>query len=95
MPELEFVLARDAALSTAPDERLLQHALDRDWAVLTHDVSTITALVDELLRSNQPTPRVVVVRTGALQAAVVSDLEVVLVCNLPRDWEYGPIWVPL
>lgn len=95
IPELEIVLAREAGLAAATDEKLLQQALDRGWTVLTHDASTIPPLLDALLRSNRPTPRVVVVRTGALQSAVVDDLEVVLVCSMPRDWEYGTIWMPL
>ena len=94
-PDLDIVRVQDVGLSGADDPTVLRWAAQHGRILLTHDVTTITAYVDERIEAGQLVPGVFVISRSAPIGQVIEDLLLLLECSLEDDWQNQVIYLPL
>jgi hypothetical protein len=79
----------------APDDHVLDLALEEGRIVLTHDLKTLHPLAISRIASGRACPRVIVVPVDLPIGPAIDELEVVLLLASDGDWEAGPFVLPL
>ena len=86
---------QDVGLSGADDPTVLRWAAQHGRILLTHDVTTITAYVNERIVAGELVPGVFEISRSASIGQVIEDLLLLLECSLEGEWENQMIYLPL
>ena len=95
IPDLDAVTARDVGLSNASDPSLLAWAAGENRVVVTHDKKTMPDHAAERLTSGERIAGVLIVPRRLRIAEVIDDLEIIIECSEPDDWEGFIKYLPL
>jgi hypothetical protein len=94
VPALDVALVRDAA-GGAPDPVVLEWAARQSRVLLTRDRKTLLAHACERIERGLYMPGVLAVQSGVSFANIVDDLELVVVCGVPEDFDGRIEFLPL
>src|SRR5690242_19650720 len=78
LPDLDFVLVREAGLKGKADVELLHWAALTNRVIVTHDVSTMTNDAIHLVESGKPMAGVILIPEALSIGIAVRNLEVLL-----------------
>lgn len=95
IPDLDITRIQDAGLSGANDAAVLDWAAREDRILLTHDVSTLTAIAYARIREGRAMPGVFEVDLGAPVGAIIDDIVLLAECTLDNEWEGQIRYLPL
>ncbi len=94
-PHLDVVRIQDAGLRTLDDETVLEWAAQQGRVLITHDVSTMTAVAYERVAAGWKMPGVFEVPRSVAIAAAIEDLWLIAECSRPGEWEGQVRYLPL
>ncbi|WP_026103563.1 DUF5615 family PIN-like protein [Pseudanabaena sp. PCC 6802] len=94
LPDLDIVRVQDVGLINASDPDILEWAASEGRILLTHDVATITMYAYERIDRGLPMPGVVEAIATAPIGKIVDDLELLVLCGKPEDYENQILFVP-
>ena len=92
---IDIIRAQDIGLSGVSDELLLEWAAEQKRVLLTHDVSTITAIAYRRLMKGQPIPGVFEVSRSLSIRSAIEDILLLTECSVPGEWEGQVRYLPL
>jgi hypothetical protein len=93
-PNIDLVRVQDAGLSGADDRTVLEWAAQSGRLLLTHDVKTIPALIEERFRTGLPMPGVIFVSKPFLISALIDDIVLLVGCSKEGEWEGQSLYLP-
>ena len=94
LPELDIVRVQDVGLMNTEDTDILEWAANEGRILLTHDVATITMYAYERVNQGLPMFGVVEVIATAPIGKIIDDLEILVVCSEPGEYENQVLFVP-
>lgn len=86
---------QDVGLRTADDPTILGWAAAEGRILVTHDRSKMPDYAYDRVRSGLSMPGVFVVRNEPPFGPILDDLELVVECSTPADWDGRVEYVPL
>lgn len=93
---LDFVVTqKHKEIAGASDPDLLAWAAEHGRILITHDVNTVTHFAFERVAAGLPLPGVIIVPQGMGVGVAIDELELVIVCGEPRDFENRVAYLPL
>lgn len=95
LPNLDIVRVQDVGLLHAADPVILEWAAHEGRILLTHDVTTVTTYAVQRMEQNLLMPGVVQVMSTAYVKTILDDLELLILCSEPNDYENRVIFIPL
>ena len=93
LPGVDLVRVQDVGLDGQVDPVVLEWAAQEGRILLTHDVSTMPAFIEERVRTGRPMPGVFFVPRPFALVDIIQDLVLLIQCSEPD--EYAGIWVYL
>jgi hypothetical protein len=94
-PGLSIVRVQDGPLRAAPDLDVLAWAAGEGRVLLTHDQATMVAFAFERIAAGLPCPGLVVAPQRMSVAALVEDVEVLLLAGTPAEFQDRVTHLPL
>ena len=94
-PAIDVVTVQDAGLSGADDPTVLQWAADAGRALLTHDVSTMTAHAELRIAAGLAMPGLFQVSRSVPIGVAIEDILRIAECSLDGEWEDQIRYLPL
>jgi hypothetical protein len=94
-PDLDVVRVQDVGLRRAKDPTILAFAATEGRVLLTHDVSTMPAHVEERLERGEKVPGIFEAQQGAPMGSIISDLMLLAECSFEDEWEGRILYLPL
>jgi Domain of unknown function (DUF5615) len=94
LPELDIVRVQDVGLMNTDDAAILEWAASEGRILLTHDVATIAMYAYKRVSQGIPMPGVVEVIATAPIGQIIEDLELLISCSQPREYEGQVIFIP-
>jgi hypothetical protein len=95
VPDLDIIRVQDIGLSGADDAAVLEWAAREGRILLTHDVSTLTAVAYTRVREGRAMPGVFEVDLAAPIGTIVDDILLIVECRLDNEWEGQIRYLPL
>jgi len=95
LPQLDIVRVQDIGLLHAPDPDILEWAAQDHRILLTHDVATVTMYAYSRVDQGLPMPGVIEVIATAPIGRVIDDLELLIFCSQPEEYNNQVIFIPL
>lgn len=86
IPELDFITAYQAGLSTATDPALLAWAAQEKRLIVTHDWRTMPSHAANRIAAGEPIAGLVVVSRRLSISLVIDELEIIVMCSDEADW---------
>jgi Domain of unknown function (DUF5615) len=86
LPELDFVLVRQAGLGGADDRVLLRWAAHNDRTILTRDFKTMPFFAAELMHRGEVMAGVILVSQKMAIRRAIEDLELVIACHSQEEF---------
>lgn len=87
IPNLNAITALEAGLSEAPDPELLVWAAKEGRLIITHDHRTMPGHAADLMAAGENIAGVIVVSRRLPIRDVLDDLEMIVLCSEPGEWE--------
>jgi hypothetical protein len=94
-PDLDVVRVQDVGLSGAADGDILDWAGREGRILLTHDLRTIVAEAERLLRSGEPVAGVLAVGRKIAVSAAIEEILLMAECSLQAEWAGTVTYLPL
>ncbi len=94
-PDLDIVRVQDVGLAGIADPRILEWAAQEKWAVLTHDVSTMTKHAYARIRDGLPMSGVFAISQSVPIAQAIDDILLLAECSIEGEWENQVRYLPL
>ncbi len=95
LPKLDIVRVQDVGLRNTDDPEILEWAAREKRVLLTHDVATITMYAYERIDRGLPMTGVIEVIATDSIGKILDDLEILILCANPEDYENQVLFVPL
>ena len=95
LPDLDLVRVQDTPLAAAADDEVLAWAAREGRVVLTHDVSTMTAIAWARVRGGLPVAGGIEVDVEHSIGAVIADLRLVALACSPDELNGQVLFLPL
>lgn len=95
VPDADLVRAQDVGLAGVDDREVLEWAASEARIVLTHDFDTLAGYAFERVEAGLPMPGVFEARRAGRMRAILDDLEILIRCSKPGEWEGQVIFLPL
>jgi predicted nuclease of predicted toxin-antitoxin system len=96
LPDLDYVITQqDDEIAGAKDPPLLAWAAEHGRILITHDVNTVTDFAFERVAGALPMPGVIIVPEDLGIGIAIDELELVVACGEPRDFENKVEYLPL
>ena len=95
LPQLDFVLIKDAGLAGLPDPVLLNWATQENRTIVTHDIKTMIPYAKQLLARREPMAVVILVPQSLDVGRAISDLEVWVECASQAELRDSIRYLPL
>lgn len=95
LPEVDLVRAQDVGLTGTNDGSLLDWAAENERVLLTHDVSTMTALAYRRVVDGRRMPGVFEVSRAVTIRTAIDDLVLLTECSRHGEWEGQVRYLPL
>lgn len=95
LPNLDVVRVQDVGLRNADDPVILEWAANENRILLTHDVATITLYAYDRINRELPMAGVIEVIATAPIGQILEDLELLILCSQPSEYQNRVIFVPL
>ena len=95
LPKLDIVRVQDVGLRNTDDPEILEWAAREKRILLTHDVATITMYAYERVDRELPMTGVIEVIATDSIGKILNDLEILILCANPEDYENQVLFVPL
>lgn len=93
--DLDIVRLQDAGLTGADDRCVLEWAASEGRVLLTHDVSTITALAYERVSAGFAMPGVFELAYDIPVGVAIEEILLLAECSLEGEWEGQVRYLPL
>lgn len=94
LPDLNLLRVQDVGLMNADDSTILEWAANENRILLTHDVATITLYAYDRVNRGLAMPGVVEVIATAPIGQIIQDLELLILCSKPEEYENRIIFIP-
>lgn len=94
LEKLDIVRVQDVGLLHADDPTILEWAANEQRILLTHDVATIIMYASERINQGLPMSGVVEVIATASIGRIIDDLELLILCSQPEDYEGRILFIP-
>jgi hypothetical protein len=94
-PNLDVIRVQDVGLRSAKDPAILDFAAGEGRVLLTHDVSTMPAHVEERLERGEKVPGIFEAPQGAPMGIIIADLLLLAECSFEDEWEGRILYLPL
>ncbi len=94
-PNLDIVRAQDVELGGMEDPTILEWAAQERRIVLTHDVSTMTAIAYARIRDGLAMPGMFAVSQSIPIAQAIADILLLAECSAEGEWENQVRYLPL
>lgn len=94
-PDLDIVRVQDAGLSGAEDHEVLEWATREGRVLLTHDVSTMAAEAEKLIRSGTLPAGVLAIGRAVPVSLAIEDILLLAECSDEAEWEGQIVYLPL
>lgn len=94
LPDLEVLRVHDAQLKSVQDELILEWAALHGYVLLTHDIRTMIPYGRERITRGLLFPGMVVIKPMYSIGPTVRDLEILIECTRPDEWENHIWFVP-
>lgn len=94
LPDLDIVRVQDVGLRNTDDPIILEWAANEQRILLTHDVATITKYAYDRINQGEPMPGVIEVIETAAIGQIIDDLELLILCSQPNEYENQIIFLP-
>ena len=94
LPELDIIRVQDVGLMSTDDPDILEWAANEKRVLLTHDVATITMYAYDRVSQGLSMAGVVEVIATAPIGKIIDDLELLITCSQPGDYEGQVIFIP-
>lgn len=95
LPSLDIERVQDVGLQQADDPAILAWAADNDWALLTHDVRTMTAYAQDRLDAGLPMAGVLEAPRNLPIGQVIDDLVLITACSDSSEYAGQILYLPL
>jgi hypothetical protein len=95
LPNLDIVRVQDVGLRNADDPVILEWAAHENRLLLTHDVATSTLYAYERISRGLSMPGVIEVIATAPIGQILEDLELLILCSEPGEYQNRVIFVSL
>jgi hypothetical protein len=95
VPALDAVTAHEVGLSAAHDPQILAWAAGEGRVVFTHDRKTMPGHAAVRVAAGQKMPGTIVVPRRLPISQAIDELEIILTCSLPDEWENTVRYLPL
>lgn len=95
LPNLDVVRVQDVGLMNADDPIILEWAANENRILLTHDVATITLYAYERINRGLYMAGVIEVISTAPIGQILEDLELLILCSEPDEYQNRIIFIPL
>ena len=95
LPKLDVVRVQDVGLIHAEDTTILEWAANENRILLTHDVATITKYAYERIAQELSMSGVIEVIATAPIGRIIDDLELLILCSQPEEYEGKILFIPL
>ena len=87
VPGLDAITALEAGRSRAPDPDLLAWAAKEGRVTITHDQRTMPGHAADLMAAGENIAGVIVISRRLPIKRVLDDLEIIVLCSEPNEWE--------
>ena len=87
IPLLDFATAFELGLSKTPDPELLRQASIQKRILLTHDRKTMPRHVADLINAGEKIFGVFIVPRRMPIGQAIDELEIMILCSKPSEWE--------
>jgi hypothetical protein len=94
LPNLDVMRVQDVGLKHADDPTILEWAARESRILLTHDVATIIRYAYDRIAEGLPMPGVIEVIAMAPIGQVIDDLELLILCSQPDEYENQVLYIP-
>jgi len=95
VPDLDAVTAYEVEMSEAPDPELLAWAAEAGRVIVTHDRTTMPAHAARRLLAGDDIAGVIVVSRQIPISTAIDELEIVVLCSEPEEWQNLIRHIPL
>jgi hypothetical protein len=95
VPDLDAVTAHEVGHSAAPDPQLLAWAADEDRVLFTHDRKTMPGHAADRVAAGRKMPGTIIVPRRLPISQAIDEIEVIVTCSLPGEWENTVRYLPL
>lgn len=95
MSDVDIVRVQELGLRGISDPELLEWAANEDRILITHDVNTVTAALNQRIKSGLSSPGVIIVRKLAPIGLSIRDLHVMLEASTPDDLRDQVSFIPI
>ena len=95
VPDLDSVTAYEVGMSQAPDPELLAWAADAGRVLVTHDRRTMAVHAARRLATGDDIAGVIVVSRRIPISIAIDELEIVVLCSEPQEWQNLVRHIPL
>lgn len=95
VPGLDAVTAYEVGKSEAPDPELLAWAAETGRVLVTHDRKTMPAYAARRLAAGDNIAGVMVISRQIPIGTAIDELEIVVLCTEPGEWENLIQYIPL
>lgn len=95
VPDLDAVTAHEVGISEAPDPDLLAWAAEAGRVLVTHDRRTMPAHASARLAAGEDIAGVIIVSRKMPLGAAIDELEIVVSCSEPEEWQNLARHIPL
>ncbi|MEM6599187.1 MAG: DUF5615 family PIN-like protein [Cyanobacteria bacterium P01_C01_bin.69] len=92
---VDIVRVQDVELMNADDPTILEWAASENRVLLTHDVATVIGYACERINRGLQMPGVIEVIATAPIGKIIEDLELLILCSKPGEYNNRIIFVPL
>lgn len=95
LPDLDIVRVQDVGLMNADDPSILEWAANENRILLTHDVATIPLYTRERINRGLYVAGVIEVIATAPTGRIIEDLELLVLCSEPNEYQNLILFIPL
>ncbi len=95
LPDLDLVRVQDSRVAGFDDDSVLRWAAEEGRAVLTHDVSTMTATAWDRVRSGLPMRGIIEVDAGGPIGRMIDEIHLLAVACSPEEIDGQVLFLPL
>jgi predicted nuclease of predicted toxin-antitoxin system len=94
-PMVECQRVRDAGLSKAEDDEILEYAARDGWVVVSHDVNTMPAAAYQRIERGQPMAGLLMVKQTAAIGSIIENLLLIWQVSELEEWKGQVVFLPI
>jgi len=95
LPSVDIITVQEAGLRGSSDAAILDWAAQHQYILITQDSKTLPLEAYERMKIGLPMPGVIVVPKSLPVAQAIEELESIIVCGVPADFDQRVLWLPL